>query len=234
MKNQTKLSIVDSFVEIYEQDKVWSGIADSFATGSDLAMMTANRIVEINQGMRSAIEAGDTDWGKDARVKGKAKTLTEGFRKHYAPRDADKKPIPYAKWSEDDKKTINQTIKNAVSMIKTCFEERIELVAFDYNTQKKAPKVDLMTGELKSTGTGSGAARAPTVKTAGYWITKALKSGEGFELVMTKLALIVTNLSEDELEDFDHDHAEAMLLEACRMAGHISQDEINELRGTDE
>ena len=234
MKNQTKLSIVDSFVEIYDQDKVWSGIADSFAIGSDLAMLTANRIVEINQGMRSAIEAGDADWGPTAAKKGKAKTLTSSFRKHYAPRDAKENPIPYVKWNEEDKKRIDQTVRNAVNMIKTCFTEKEELVSFNFDTQKKAPKVDLMTGELKSTGTGSGAARAPTVKTAGYWITKALKSGEGFELVMTKLALIVTNLSEDELEDFDHDHAEAMLLEACRMAGHISQDEINELRGTDE
>lgn len=226
---------------VYDRESVWKGIAERFNTGEAASLMVRLALDDINGFMRESHENNDSEWGDDARVKGsKAYWLTGIFRSLALPleasgakdKDGNIKRVPWDKLSKEDKTRISQVIKNRVSLIKKCFLDKEALQFFNHDSQKKAPAIDLMTGDLKSTdGKSGGTPRKQTTKVCGYWVAKALQA-EGALVVLQKLDILISGLDQDAIDDFDSTKARDLLIDACVMAKHLSDDDAKALKET--
>lgn len=226
---------------VYDRESIWKGIAERFNTGEIASAVVKLALDDINQFMREAHENNDSEWGDDARVRGsKAYWLTGTLRSLKLPleesgakdKDGNIKRIPWDKLDKETKKRITQNVKNAVSMVKKCFTEKETLQSFNFDSQKKATAIDLMTGELKATDSKSGGTpRKQTTKVCGYWFAKGLQA-EGALLVLQKMDILISGLDQDAIDDFDSTKARDLLIDACVMAKHLTADDAKALKET--
>ena len=226
---------------VYDRESIWKGIAERFNSGEIASSIVKLALDDINQFMREAHENNDSEWGDDARVRGsKAYWLTGAFRSLALPleasgakdKDGNVKRIPWDKLDKETKARISQVIKNRISLIKTTFLNKETLQFFNHESQKKAQAIDLMTGELKATdGKSGGTPRKQTTKACGYWFAKGLQA-EGALLVMQKLDILISELDQEAIDDFDSTKARDLLIEACVMAKHLTADDATALKET--
>jgi hypothetical protein len=216
---------------VYDQQAVWSNIAERVHIG-ELANQTVERsLVDINSFMREA-KIAKAEWTGNGKTKGSIPyILTTAWKALLIPlEESGTKRIPWDKLDKAKRDAISQTVRNRVHMVKTCYEAGHALQFFNYTSQKKAPPIDLLTGDLVATGSKAGGTpRKQAVKQAGYWISKALQA-EGALVVLQKLDILISGLDQEAIDELDTTAVRDLLIEACVMAKHLSADDATKLK----
>jgi hypothetical protein len=225
------MAVTGEDVRVYDQQAVWTNIAERYDLGEMASQAVKKSLVDINSFMREA-KIAKAEWSGDARVKGSIPYyLTTTWKALALPLEkSGEKRIPWDKLDKATRDSISSVIRNRVSLVKKCYEAGEALQFFNHDSQKKTTPIDLITGEAKQVeGKSGGTPRKQAVKQAGYWISKALQA-EGALVVLQKLDLLISGMDQDAIDALDTTIVRDLLIDACVMAKHLSADDATKLK----
>jgi len=225
------MAVTNEDSRVYDQQAVWSNLAERLHIGEMASDTVSRSLVDINSFMRES-KIAKAEWTGTGKTKGSIPyILTTAWKALLLPlEESGSKRIPWDKLSKETREAISQTVCNRVHLVKKCYEAGEALQSFNYKTQKSAPAIDLMTGDLVATeGKSGGTPRKQAVKQAGYWFSKGLQA-EGALVVLQKLDILISGLDQDAIDALDTTIVRDLLIDACVMAKHLSADDAKKLK----